>query len=277
MAEFPTTHWKFPVDATIILTYRESGSPDRRANLLASLAWLARMPAFDVVVVEQDAFPRLTGGLPHPGCKVLFAYNPGPFNKAWGYNVGARAAASPVLIFADADVIVDGVLAGAVVLCRQNFQVVKPYRRLVDLTPAETALVREGSHDLVPARRADALPNREGSAEVIVLCGGLFLIRVDAFAQLGGWDERFRGWGGEDDALTYRIQRARLSTVELDERPALHLWHPRPVAATSGQPHYRSNCELLARYRRYSDGDLLRLAEVQRQAMGYREKYRPAA
>jgi len=264
------------MEATVILTYRENATPDRRENLFAVLAWLAQTPGYEVIVVEQDALPRLSGDLPHPNCRVVFAYNPGPFNKAWGLNIGARNAESQVLIFNDADVIAHGMLSMSVALCQNNYCFVKPYRRLVDLTPGETAQVRIGHHDFMPERNADELPNRGGVAEVIVLCGGLFLIRRDAFAHLGGWDERFRGWGGEDDALTYKVQRSRLSTVELDERPALHLWHPRSAETTSGQPFYRSNCDLLARYRRYTDPELRRLSEVQMQMMGHREKYRPA-
>ena len=264
------------LDASVILTYREGATPDRRENLHATLAWLAATPGFDVVVVEQDRLPRLRADLPHPRCRVLFAYNAGAFNKSWGLTVGARTVRSPVLVFSDADLIVEGMLARIVALCLASYQVVKPYRRLIDLTPAETELVRAGAHDFQAERPRDAPPNREALAEVLPLCGGMFAIRADAFARLGGWDERFRGWGGEDDALTYKVQRARLPTVELDERAALHLWHPRVVEAMSGQPHYRSNCELLARYRRYSDPELRRLAEVQRQLLGHREKYRPA-
>ena len=93
--------------------------------------------------------------------------------------------------------------------------------------------------------------------------------------QLGGWDERFIGWGGEDDALTYKVQRKRISTLELDEVPALHLWHPRPQAQTLGQPHYAANKAPLAGYRALPEASFDRMLEVQRQLLGHREKYRP--
>lgn len=265
------------MDATVILTYRGDATGDRHANLLAVLGWLAKTPDHEVIVVEQDTLPSLGHELPHPRCRTVFAYNPGPFNKAWGFNIGARMAKSGVLVFNDADVIIDGGLGRSIALCRNSYHVVKPYRRLIDLTADETTQVRAGHHDFIPERTSDALPNRAGISEVIVICGGLFLIRKDAFAFLGGWDERFRGWGGEDDALTYRLQRARLSTVELDERPALHLWHPRSPDTTSGQPFYASNCDLLASYRGYSNEVISRLSEIQLQTMGNTEKYRPAA
>ena len=51
----------------------------------------------EMIVVEQDAYPRLAPPLAHPGARVVFAYNAGPFNKAWALNVGARVAAGDVL------------------------------------------------------------------------------------------------------------------------------------------------------------------------------------
>ena len=263
--------------ATIILTYRDGATDDRRRNLEAVTGWLAQWPDQPLIVVEQDTFPRLTEPLQHPNGRIVFAYNPGPFNKAWGLNVGARRADTSLLIFSDADLVAGDMLPAMIAAAERGFEVVKPYRRLIDLTPEETARVRDGKHAFVPERGTDIKPNREGIAERIVLCGGMFLIRAAAFALIGAWDERFRGWGGEDDAMTLKIQRARLATVELDERPAVHLWHPRPHGSTYDHPHYAENHGLVQRYLRYSDAELSRLGELNRQTMGHREKYRPFA
>ena len=74
-----------------IITYRAADDPARRANLEAVLAWLKLQALAEVVLVEQDIAPTL-GDLPaFPGLRSLFAYNPGPFNKSWGFNVGVRA------------------------------------------------------------------------------------------------------------------------------------------------------------------------------------------
>ena len=82
------------MDAACIVTYRGAPGSDRRANLDAVLAWLARSPDLGTIVVEQDTHPRLAPPLPHPGARVVFAYNAGPFNRAWGLNVGARMSAA---------------------------------------------------------------------------------------------------------------------------------------------------------------------------------------
>jgi hypothetical protein len=261
--------------ASYILTWRHGDGTQRRDNLFAVLEWLARYPMFEPIVVEQDDAPRLAGPLPHPDCIQMFAYNPGPFNKSWGLNIGFRVSQRPWLAFADADLILGDALPAALEHLDQGHKVVKPYRRLIDLDESESACVRAGEFDWVPARVANAAPDREGVGEYIVVAGGVFLITRQAFRQVGGWDERFLGWGGEDDALSYRIKHAGIPVAELDQRPAVHLHHPRPRSATMGQPHYAANRALLAEYRQLQDAQLARLAEVQMQLVGYSEKYRP--
>jgi len=256
-----------------LLTYRESG-PDRRDNLLAVLSWLRQWPEVEIIVVEQDSVPRLDRGPMLPN-GAAFAYNAGPFNKAWGFNVAARMGSGPLLALADADVIVPRALPEAIRRCTPG-HAVKPYRSIVDLSPEETACVRGGEFTYAPTRPPGTPRNREGQGEHIVFGGGLFLIRRKTYLRLGGFDERFLGWGGEDDAMTRKLERAGIALSEIGEEPALHLWHPRSRDSTYDQPHYEANRTLLADYATYSDADFIRICEVQRQVMGNAHKYRPA-
>jgi GT2 family glycosyltransferase len=109
-----------------------------------------------------------------------------------------------------------------------------------------------------------------------VFAGGIFVIGREPYLRLGGFDERFRGWGGEDDAMTIKLRRAGMRLAECGERPALHLSHPRGPESTQGQPNYSSNRQLLADYEAYRDDELTRLCEVQRQVIGNPHKYSPA-
>ncbi|WP_028603911.1 glycosyltransferase family 2 protein [Ottowia thiooxydans] len=262
------------MSANIILTYRGDPSGVRHANLLTVLAFLAETPEWPVLIVEQDGLPSLGGPLPHPNCAVLFAYNAGSFNKAWGLNIGVRRSNAPVIVFTDADLLIPDMLPRSVEHCLRNTQMVKPYRQVLDLSPETTAHLRAGDQTALQ-RMPGTASTRQMQGETAPLCGGAFAIRRDAFLKLGGWDERFVGWGGEDDAFSYKVQRARLATLEFDDAIALHLHHPRSRDRETHAAQYASNLALLERYHRYDQPQLERLQEVQSQIMGRSEKYRP--
>jgi len=257
------------VQPCCIVTYRGAPGSEGRANLDAVLAWLARSPDHETIVVEQDTHPRIAPPLPHPGARVVFAWNGGPFNRAWGLNVGARLTTASVLAFGETDVVVPGGLGAALSTCARVTSLVKPYRQLRDLSADETAALRErGASALAPA-----CAGREGRD---VLCGGWFALRRAAFDALGGFDERFADGGGEDEAMTIAVERARLSACELDGGPALRLASSRPHATAAEGARFAASRALLGDYARYDDGALARVAALGRQTRGRRDKYRPA-
>jgi GT2 family glycosyltransferase len=239
------------------------------------LRWLAHWTELQTIVVEQDTAPRLDPSLPS-AMTACFAYNPGSFNKSWGFNIAARLAQRAILIVGDADVVAAHTLVTAVERCRDGVAAVKPYRRMIDLTSEESARVRAGEWSFTPPRPAGTPPSREAKNEYVVFAGGLFVIQRDVYLRIGGFDERFRGWGGEDDAMSVKLRRAQIPMAEIDKEPALHLWHPRSRETTLGQPHYEVNARLLADYDAYSEAELTRLCEVSRQTMGHLHKYRPS-
>ena len=270
--------------ACYILTYRAERSAPHAAqdhrlnNLLAVLAWLKRFPELAVVLVEQDRTPTLNVAELSPhlrGVNYQFAYNPGPFNKSWGLNVGARCANTDVIGFGDADVMCGDVIA-SLNACRERVLAVNCHQRVIDLTAPQSALVHAGNHDYLPD--ASEAIGRDAQQEHVVFCGGNFFIRRLALLELGLWDERFLGWGGEDDAMSFKLQRARASAMQFDSRPAIHLYHERAAPVVGGAPthaDYATNLRLLQRYRDYSDEELSRLYEIGRQVHGNPNKYRP--
>ena len=64
------------------------------------------------------------------------------------------------------------------------------------------------------------------------LAGGNFSVWRDDFARVNGFDERFVGWGQEDDDLGLRLRAAgvRLESI-LDATASLHVWHPTDPSA----------------------------------------------
>jgi len=256
-----------------LLTYRESDA-ERRANLLAVLAWLGQFPDIEVVLVEQDALPRLQAPLPS-FVSMIFAYNPGAFNRAWGLNVAFRHAHATLLACADADMLLEPEALRAAIQAGQRAEAVKPYRALHDVDAAGSEKVRTAPGDVGKLDLAGHLASRADKGEHVNFGSGMFLIRRDVYHRIGGFDERFVGWGGEDDAMTIKLRRLGVGLAESNDRAAWHLWHPRSAQTTSGQPHYAANLALLEDYRRATPVQLERLAEIQRQLLGHRDKFRP--
>lgn len=78
--------------------------------------------------------------------------------------------------------------------------------------------------------------------------GGSLVIHRAAWEKTPGYDERFRGWGGEDRAFIMMLETL---VGEGDRYPApiYHLWHPAPESDRFDNANWDYNRQLLERYR----------------------------
>lgn len=257
-----------PARFSYVIPYRGDADGVRAANLHAVLRWLAGLPAVEVVLVEQDAAPTLAAGSLPLNCAHVFAPNRGTFNKSWGFNVGFRRASGAAVAFGDADMLMSPqALIQCFEGCCGDIEAIKPYDRLVDLTREESRRVLEGDSSLKVTRSA-AQADREGIGEYVCFCGGVFVVRRDTYERLGGFDERFVGWGGEDDAMTVKLTRLVADPRVLANQAAFHLWHERSATARYEQPHYRENVALLKQYAACGLDELKAICERDRKTMG---------
>ncbi|MBA4742244.1 MAG: hypothetical protein H2060_06000 [Azoarcus sp.] len=250
------------------------GDETRRRNVEAVLAWYRRMAGWEMVVIEQDEVPQLDGDGWAPEIRRVFVRNAGPFNKNWGYNVGVHVARSDVLFFCDADLLLElSVLSTAASLCARRAMSVNPYDRIADLDQTEsTAIVSAGVEPGFERPQASAA---RAGRERLCFCGGAFFMRRALHHLMGGFDERFLGWGAEDDANSVRMERVAGTSAlaALENRCALHLWHARDELSTFGNPHYPDNLRCLNWTAQAGDAELRFLCDVQRQIMGNPGKY----
>jgi hypothetical protein len=257
-----------------VITFR-SNLETRAANLCAVLSWLSQIRNMEVVLVEQDRTPQVTTDTLPSNCTHYFVHNEGPFNKAWGSNVGFKQSSGVVVGFGDADLVTNAAtLMTCYEQCHSEFEAMKPYDELVDLTLEESRSVSGGDWNFKVDRKGSQR-NREGIAEYVCFCGGLFLMRRGIYEELGGFDERFLGWGGEDDAMSLKLARLAKRSGVAKNRVAYHLWHERSAASRYLHPHYQQN---LARKEWYATCDiqsLKLLCQEDRQSMGRPDKYGP--
>jgi hypothetical protein len=221
----------------VVIGLRDRTGGARARNLLACLAALrdqSLVPA--IVVVETDSEPRWRELIEPLVDRYIFARHDGPYNKSWGANVGVvhgAPEASSICVL-DADILPDrDFVARNVTRLRDGeYDAHLPFEILTAMdAPASSRAIRSrcaaGLPD-VPAEEIRALLLRD-------VPGACLWIRREFYERLGGLDERFQGWGGEDDDFLARMQ-AGGRVRRYDDR-LLHLAHPRPAMVDAqGRP-----------------------------------------
>jgi hypothetical protein len=204
-------------EATFIIGHR---GMERLPHLLATLESIAGQRGADVdcVVVEQDVQPRVAAHLPS---WVHHVHTPPPepgmpYCRSWTFNVGARHAAAPVLVLHDNDMLVSADYAASILArMAQGFEVVNHKRFIFYLSEAHTRLVFDGQAALSSEAPVAIVQNLEA--------GGSVAVTREAFDKIGGMDESFIGWGGEDNEFWDRAQTLRVWPYAA--LPIVHLWH----------------------------------------------------
>lgn len=184
-------------------------------------------PAVEVVVVEQAAEPVLTV-LP-PGVTHVHAPPPEhdtPYNRSAAFNVGARAAQGEILICHDNDLLVPAAYAReACRILRSGGDVAYLGRFLFYLGEEHSRAVLSGRE------KVDAIPPVRVMQN---FQGGTLAIRRDAFVDVGGFDEGFAGWGGEDNEMYDRCAGLRIHRYGY--LPFIHLHHPPQPGSLGSRP-----------------------------------------
>jgi N-terminal domain of galactosyltransferase len=232
---------------------------ERIPLLLATLATIGAQSEVTVecVVVEQSRERLLPGILPS---WVRYIHTPipsdsSPYNRSWALNVGARIAQAPLLVLHDNDMLVPARYASSLVaLHEQGWEMIDAKRFIFYLDDPATAVVlrdRAIPSDLAPRPVAQNL------------LGGSFAADRQAYFDIGGFDESYVGWGGEDNELFRRASTRRAR--RFGYAPLIHLWHaPQPeklIRETEGLRRFRRDEnvpveERIARVRAQSGGRL---------------------
>jgi glycosyltransferase involved in cell wall biosynthesis len=219
-------------DVTVVMGLRSASGESRRLyNAIACLRALnlQSLPRWRywIIVVEQDHTPQLEEALAPLVDRYIFAYNPGPYNRGWAFNIGAVLPASRtgVLCLIDADILVPpDFLRHGLAAVQAGQRAVLPYNEIVYLDAAST----ERAIQERLAAPSGTLNAYDFHGQVFTTSqGGCIWVEAALYHEIGGHDERFRGWGHEDRELWDRLARAT-PIARLSGR-LLHLDHPRPA------------------------------------------------
>lgn len=161
----------------------------------------------------------------------------GPFNRAAAINSAARRPWR-IAVILDADTVIDPARLRAGVNAARKGVLVLPHDRFRSLTRRSTGQVLSGRILPEDGQVRWVRPETKSSC----LCIGR-----DLWEEVGGFDERFRGWGFEDAAF-YAACR-QLAGVQRIGGPVHHLWHPRSPEKDPRSADYARNRELAERYK----------------------------
>jgi hypothetical protein len=176
---------------------------------------------WECVVVEQSDVMRLAGRLPG-WVRLVESPAPGalPYSRSWAFNVAARHARGRLLVFHDNDVAVPAAYAEEIVRLHElGFEAMRLSRFVFYLGAAATRELLDGS----------SLERGIGVDAVRQNCHGhTVVVDRDAYFRIGGHDEGFVGWGGEDNEFYDRLRLLRFHPWGY--LPFVHLWHsPQPT------------------------------------------------
>jgi hypothetical protein len=189
-------------------------------HLLATLKSIAAQQnvRLECIVVEQDVNAHLEGRLPS---WVRHVHTPPagdmPFCRSWAFNVGAQHARGDLLVLHDNDLLVPADYSERCLeRVRAGYEVVNLKRFGFYLTERHTREVFAGQAPIDGCAPQTILQNALG--------GGTIAITRTAYFGIGGMDEGFVGWGGEDNEFWDRAQALRVWPY--GSLPYVHLWHP---------------------------------------------------
>lgn len=170
----------------------------------------------------------------------------GPFNRSAAVNDAATQAGDwDVAVILDTDVLVDpDAVREAVERADETGRLVITHSRRIDVNRVGTQQILTRGRVLVrPGWRQNVWAESESSCVAV---------SRRLWDRVGGFDERFRGWGYEDSAFRIACELVAGEAIKLPG-DVLHLWHER--ASTPDSPLRAKNAQLLARYRAASPVD----------------------
>ncbi|MFE4521035.1 glycosyltransferase [Cytobacillus firmus] len=177
-----------------------------------------------------------------PSAEKIIARSKAPFNKSKAINEAAKNSKGSIIVIADADIVINPRFLRKAIKMLDSYPWIIPYNDVLDLTRVSTnrLLQTNPSWPLLAN-----LEFQKRKTKNVIPVGGLNIIKRECFESAGGFDERFQGWGGEDDAFAAAMNTFCGHYKRVDQS-IYHLWHPR--SKPSDNRNYHTNFELALRY-----------------------------
>lgn len=175
-----------------------------------------------------------------PFAEICIGYSKSTlFSRAQAINDAAQKAQTDLFLIADTDIFYDpGIIIEARAMLRSHAWII-PFNKVLDIQQACT------QHLLRNEPEWPLVMPVQGNIRAYGSKGGLTLIPREHFEAVNGLDERFIGWGGEDDAFACSMDTLCGKHYRMN-KAINHLWHP--SLKKNGNPNYSNNYSLYLKY-----------------------------
>lgn len=223
-------------NTTLITQYRSCGNEDRKRNLRKFLQYYNNLFE-NIIVVEQDLMQSISLG---NMAQYVFTYNSGVFNRSWGFNVGAMEVLKnnkpEIFFFCDVDVLVEknAIEKSIEAIQNSNKTSANPYSYIERLN---TNILSDNVSFNLCTGNSSSIPS---------YAGGALLMTRQLFLEIKGWNEEFRGWGGEDNAMLFVLRNRNKNEMHEQNGRAIHLHHHPDFKGQRKMKHkyYNNNLEV---------------------------------
>jgi len=231
---------------SFILHYRKD-SEDREQNLKRVLKYLRDNFIAEIVVISDERCSHTAPDLKWVkkyADQILICINDDEFRKAYCYNQAADKVKGDILCFWDVDVIVDPkfVWESYLKLDRGECDHIYPFNgTFIDVNKEMFSELLDQKFDLLNElyrQKHEWLEFASGESP-----GGCNMITYEAFEKIGGYDERFIGWGFEDTDFMQRSKRVNsVSRIMDDDAICWHMHHDQAIRTEN--PRYMRNLQI---------------------------------
>ncbi|MHA1853889.1 MAG: glycosyltransferase family 2 protein [Candidatus Heimdallarchaeaceae archaeon] len=194
---------------SIIIPYTEGDSTRMRA-LAKLMLCVDEQDYADYELIVPEVIFSGEKSFPFECDKHLVLKADPPFNKSWAINVAVRNCKSKHILVLDADIRFENDFFSRVVKFIDNRKFFVAY---------STIICEKGR---------DNIDRREMPAHVVKSAGGAWYVNKDFFWEVGGMNEKYYGYGAEDNDMW---QRVKFVQGEVEYMPytiihTYHHWHP---------------------------------------------------
>jgi predicted glycosyltransferase involved in capsule biosynthesis len=204
------------IDISVIIGHRGEERLDLLISTLHSLG-AQKQVGLECIVIEQDSKPTITRHLPSWVNYVFQEVREGcEYNRASAFNLGAKLAKGNILLLHDNDMVIAVDYCKEIVgLVREGYEALNIKRYVFYLNQQDSQRVIRSTKELKNSTPIYIVQNLEA--------GGSMAITKEAYFKIGGMDEDFIGWGGEDNEFWQRC--STLKRWIWGFSPVIHLWH----------------------------------------------------